>query len=107
MNAMARINRGLREMIARAVTRTITPAMNAGAYGASIPYEPRRGEVGKLLIEMKPGTRTVARGIVAGARSVARCRSGIGRPAFRSTISAVGVAAIGVRGGFRDRLRAA
>src|SRR4051794_6273881 len=51
MNAIATINRGLRVTITRTITRTIITAINAGAYGASIPYEPRRGGVAVGFIQ--------------------------------------------------------
>src|SRR4051812_46662026 len=74
MNAMARLNRGLRVTIAKTITRTIMKAMNAGAYGASIPYEPRRGGVAFGFIAMSWLQRKVARGIVTKAAVVALIR---------------------------------
>src|SRR5277367_2465598 len=45
----------LPEMIPRTISTTSKKTMKAGAKGASIPYEPRRREVTRLVIRHLPG----------------------------------------------------
>src|SRR5450755_64830 len=58
---MARMKRAatkgftLPEMIPRTISTTSKKTMKAGAKGASIPYEPRRREVTRLVIRHLPG----------------------------------------------------